>query len=494
MNRLGLTSAVDAGGGGHVFPKDYAGTDAVVEQGKMAVRIGYYLFPQTAGKEAEDFLEWTAGYQAGNNADPHLDHGFELEGAGEFLAHSAGDWENFLAPRPDLDERKAAGQDPEGDLHEVVTILVKNNWPLRQHATYGESIAHIMNVFERVKSEQGRFVPRWAIDHAETRTLVESTLTSAGYEVRTVIDGAEALQRLLVGEARMVVSDWEMPGLSGLDLCRKVRGQDLPNCIYFILVTGHNQPEERVARLRAGENDFIAKPFNPAELIERVRAGERILAVETRDVAIFAMAKLAESRDPETGAHLERVRSYGRVLAQDLSGVEKFRDRVAGEFIRLIYLTSPLPDIGKVGIPDYVLLNPGRLNDRELEIMKTHAALGAETLDAALRTFPGVEFLQMGRDIAATHHERWNGKGYPAGLRGENIPLCGRIVAVADVYDALTSRRVYKAAFSHDIAKAMILKDSGEHFDPDIVAAFLRCEQRFVEIRDRHAEPHAMAA
>jgi len=326
------------------------------------------------------------------------------------------------------------------------------------------------------------------------RTLVQTTLTSAGHEVLTASNGYEAFARITAGDARMVVSDWEMPGFSGPELCSKVRSEDLPNYIYFILVSGHDQPEERVAGLAAGADDFIAKPFNPAELIERVRAGERILAMETRDVAIFAMAKLAESRDPETGAHLERVRSYCRVLAQELSGVKKFSDQVDGEFIRLIYLTSPLHDIGKVGIPDCVLLNPGRLNDREFEIMKTHAMLGAETLDAALRTFPGVKFLQMGREIAATHHERWNGKGYPAGLSGENIPLCGRIVALADVYDALTSKRVYKNAFSHDIAKSTIIKDSGEHFDPDVVAAFLRVENRFLEIRDRHAEPLAIAA
>jgi len=168
MNRLGMTSAVDAGGGGHVFPKDYAGSQALVRKGEMAVRISYYLFPQTQGKEAADFQRWTAEYQAGRNEDQHLEHGFELEGGGEFLAHSAGDWENFLAARPDLDVRKAAGQDPDGHLREVVTILVKNQWPLRQHATYGESIRDILGVFENVKREQGRFVPRWAIDHAET--------------------------------------------------------------------------------------------------------------------------------------------------------------------------------------------------------------------------------------------------------------------------------------------------------------------------------------
>jgi predicted amidohydrolase YtcJ len=168
LNRLGMTSAVDAGGGGHAFPDDYTSSQAVAQKGDLSVRIGYYLFAQIAGKEAADFLRWTGEYRAGKNEAAHLEHGFELEGGGEFLAHSAGDWENFMAPRPDLGARKVAGQDPAGDLHEVATILVKNNWPLRQHATYGESIKVIMDVFEQVQREQGRFAPRWAIDHAET--------------------------------------------------------------------------------------------------------------------------------------------------------------------------------------------------------------------------------------------------------------------------------------------------------------------------------------
>lgn len=168
LNRLGMTSAVDAGGGGHAFPKDYAGSEALASKGRMPIRIGFYLFAQVAGKEAEDFRRWTTEYQVGKNLDQHLEHGFELEGAGEFLAHSAGDWENFMARRPDLDERKAGGMNWDTDLYEVVSILVKKDWPLRQHATYGESIKNIMDVFERVRREQGRFVPRWAIDHAET--------------------------------------------------------------------------------------------------------------------------------------------------------------------------------------------------------------------------------------------------------------------------------------------------------------------------------------
>jgi hypothetical protein len=163
-----MTSAIDAGGGGHAFPKEYASSQAVAGKGDMSVRITYYLFAQTQGKEADDFRSWTNSYEAGKNAAKGMEHGYELEGGGEFLAHAVGDWENFLADKPDLNARKAAGQDPAGDLHEVATILVKNNWPLRQHATYGESVRLIMDVFEKVQKEQGRFSPRWAIDHAET--------------------------------------------------------------------------------------------------------------------------------------------------------------------------------------------------------------------------------------------------------------------------------------------------------------------------------------
>lgn len=326
------------------------------------------------------------------------------------------------------------------------------------------------------------------------RALMQSTLSAAGYDVITAADGGAALELVCAGEARLVISDWEMPDLSGPELCRRVRAANLPHYTYFMLVTSHGSPDERVAGLAAGADDFVTKPFHPAELIERVKAGERLLSLETRDIAIFAMAKLAESRDPETGAHLERVQGYTRALAQHLAGMDKFTEIVDAEYIRLMYLTSPLHDIGKVGIPDSVLLKPDRLNDAEFAIMKTHTTIGAETLDAALRKFPNTRFLQMARDIAASHHERWDGSGYPEGLRGDTIPLCGRIMAVADVYDALTSKRVYKAAFSHEIAKAMIRKDSGSHFDPDIVQAFIHCEPQFIAIRTHYTGSPALAA
>jgi putative two-component system response regulator len=207
--------------------------------------------------------------------------------------------------------------------------------------------------------------------------------------------------------------------------------------------------------------------------------------METRDLAIFAMAKLAESRDTDTGAHLERIRCYSRVLARYLSQQPKFSDEVDADYVRMIYLTSPLHDIGKVGIPDSVLLKPARLSEREFGMMKEHTLIGASTLDAALQQHPEAEFLRMGRDIALTHHEHWDGSGYPQGLSGRNIPLCGRIVALADVYDALTSKRVYKDPFEHDVVRSIITAESGTHFDPDIVQAFLATEHEFLAIREK---------
>jgi len=325
-------------------------------------------------------------------------------------------------------------------------------------------------------------------DNRLALTVLKHALSEGGYEVETANDGLAALDIIRRGECRLVITDWEMPEMSGSELCRAIRSEGLESYVYVILLTSHDTPEQKVAGLSAGADDFVSKPFNSAELLARVGTGARVLSLETRDVTIFAMAKLAESRDPETGAHLERVRSYSMTLAQHLSGVEKFRNSIDREYIRLIYLTSPLHDIGKVGIPDSVLLKPGRLSDREFEIMKEHATIGAQTLDAAIRQFPGVKFLEMARDIVASHHERFDGTGYPAKLAGGKIPLCGRIVALADVYDALTSKRVYKDAFGHDIAKSIILKEVGSHFDPDVVDAFIQTEAKFLAILDRRDE------
>jgi putative two-component system response regulator len=324
--------------------------------------------------------------------------------------------------------------------------------------------------------------------------MLNMSLTQAGYEVISARDGRQALDILRGGTCRMVITDWEMPVMNGLDLCRAIRDEDLlPAYVYAIILTGHGNHEEVVEGLSAGADDFIAKPFNPAELAVRVRCGERILSLETRDVAIFAMAKLAESRDPETGAHLERVRTYSQTISLWLEKQHRAGYEVDASFVRMIYQTSPLHDIGKIGIPDSVLLKPGRLSDREFEIMKTHTTLGADTLNAALEQFPDAKFLLMARDIAQTHHERFDGSGYPDGLAGRNIPLAGRIVALADVYDALTSKRIYKNAFNHDVARSIINDESGSHFDPVMVEAFMATADEFTRIREVFAEVAAAA-
>ncbi len=322
--------------------------------------------------------------------------------------------------------------------------------------------------------------------------ILEHALTCEGHSVIRASHAQAALDVLEQETCRFVISDWDMPGMTGIELCQAIRSRDFGGYVYVILLTSHRGTADLVQGMSAGADDFITKPFHPAELSVRVRAGCRIVALETREVAIFALAKLAESRDPETGHHLERVRSYSRALAAQLARNPKYAGEIDSEFIRLIFLTSPLHDIGKVGIPDSVLLKPGRLSDDEFNIMKTHAAIGADTLDAALQRYPAARFLQVARDIAATHHERWDGTGYPAGLVGTQIPLCGRIVSLADVYDALTSKRTYKEAFAHHVARSIILEGSNTHFDPDVVDAFLQIEHEFLAIRQQFAaEPFA---
>ena len=325
-------------------------------------------------------------------------------------------------------------------------------------------------------------------DDAISRRTVEHTLRNAGYRVTMARDGEEALSLLKKHSHQLVVSDWHMPRMDGIELCRAIRKAELLRYVYFIMVTSRDRMTDTIAGFETGVDDYIAKPFNPSELQVRVNVGRRIVELETSQLTIFAMAKLAESRDPETGAHLERVRSYCRLLATQLQSHPKFRDTVDNEFLQLIYRTSPLHDIGKVAIPDAILLKPGKLTAAEFEVMKSHAVRGAETLDAALQEFPNARFLRMAKDIALTHHEKFDGSGYPSGLKGEQIPLCGRIVAVADVYDALTSQRVYKAAMCHEEARDIIVNGRGRHFDPDIVAAFLQSESRFFAIRSQFAD------
>jgi len=328
-------------------------------------------------------------------------------------------------------------------------------------------------------------------DEAIARRTVENALRQGGYCVFTANNGREALELLARHHIQLVVVDWEMPVMNGVEFCKAVRSGDAPHYVYVVMVTARNRPADTISGLAVGADDYVPKPFNPGELLMRVNTGQRIIGMESREMTIFALAKLAESRDPETGAHLDRVRSYCRVLALRLQQYAEFQEVVDDNFVRLLYETSPLHDIGKVAIPDSVLLKPGRLSEYEFATMKTHTIRGAETIESLLAEFPNAGFLQMARDVILSHHEKYDGSGYPHGLVGEDIPLCGRIVAVADVYDALTSKRVYKDAYSHDHARSIIVGDAGKHFDPMIVEAFVEVEDAFVRIRERFADSEA---
>jgi putative two-component system response regulator len=322
-------------------------------------------------------------------------------------------------------------------------------------------------------------------DDPDALEMLANALVYFDYEVSTARDGLEAQEMIRRGHFRLIVSDWEMPGMTGVELCRYVRQRASSQYTYFILLTLRTGRHNVIDGLRAGADEFLSKPFDPTELEMRLRVAERILSLESRDVVIFSLAKLAEARDTDTGAHLERIREYCLVLAQHLARLSKFQSVLDGDYIQLLYLTSPLHDIGKVGIPDSVLLKPGRLTPEEFEVMKQHVVIGGRTLEAAVQAHPRAKYLQVARDIALTHHEKFDGTGYPNQLHGEDIPLCGRIVALSDVYDALTTRRVYKPAYSHEVAKNIIVDGRGKHFDPDVVDAFLANEEQFLSIKDR---------
>lgn len=325
-------------------------------------------------------------------------------------------------------------------------------------------------------------------DELVSRRKMDLLVRSLGYETLVASDGVEGWEIWKSERPRMVITDWMMPRMDGLELCKKIRDAEASQYVYLIMVTSREDVNDLVMGMDAGADDFITKPFIKEELAVRIRAGERISSFETRDIVIFSMARLVESRDLETGHHLERIRHYSKTLAVAMSGSDSPPEEIDGLFLDNIFLTSPLHDIGKVGIPDHILLKPGRLDDAEFEVMKRHTEIGFDTLNEALQKYPKADYLRMSADIARSHHEKFDGSGYPDSLRGEEIPLAARIVALADVYDALVSKRKYKQAYTHDVAKAIIENERGRHFDPRVVDAFLICDREFAKILERFSE------
>ena len=320
-------------------------------------------------------------------------------------------------------------------------------------------------------------------DDPAQRMLLNMCLEMGDYAVIEANNGEEAFTILeKEPDIRLVVTDLDMPVMNGFDLISKVRESDL-RYRYLIVLTSSEEKESLVNALSLGADDYISKPVRPDEMRLRIEGGIRLLRLEIQEELILSMAKLAEYRSDETGYHLERVQFYTRTLARDLSNKHpqlKISTQQAEEFARV----SPLHDIGKVAIPDSILHKPDQLTTDEFELMKNHANIGGQLLKD-IYTKTGSPYLRVAYEAAMYHHERYNGKGYPEGLKGEEIPVVARIVALADMYDAMTSERCYKLPFSHEKAKTIILKERGEHLDPKMVDSFLAMEDESLAIRER---------
>ncbi|MEZ4599756.1 MAG: response regulator [Syntrophotaleaceae bacterium] len=339
-------------------------------------------------------------------------------------------------------------------------------------------------------------------DTPENLHLLTNLLRKAEFRVSAFPQGAMALRAAGQRPPDLILMDICMPGMDGYELCSRFKADTSLREIPIIFISALDDSIDKTRAFQAGGVDYITKPFQIEEVQARVnthlllrRAQQRLkdanlsleqqVADQLQEInrsqlaMIFALAKLSHMRDDDTGLHLERVQGLCRLLARALAKRPGFEDIISDDFITIIYHASPLHDVGKVGIADSILLKQDRLTAEEFAIMKTHTVLGAATLETVFAEYPGNAFLRVGIDIAKYHHERWDGSGYPCGLKGEDIPLSARIMALVDVYEALRARRPYKEPLPHTEAKRIILESCGTSFDPEVVEAFCTVDQEF---------------
>ena len=333
------------------------------------------------------------------------------------------------------------------------------------------------------------------------------------YRTKIAVNGERAL-KIAAGSDQpdLILLDIMMPGMSGYDVCRALKADPSTANIPVIFVTAMSEVADEQLGLALGAVDYITKPISAPLVLARIKTQlgmkrmqdflrdqnhyleseveRRVQEVAAlQDVTIHAMASLAETRDSETGNHIRRTSHYLKALAEQVRHLPRFRDFLTDKTIELLFKTAPLHDIGKVGIPDHILLKPGRFEPHEMDIMKTHTTLGRDAILAAERELGiEVDFLKYAKEIAYSHHEKWDGTGYPQGLAGEQIPISARLMALADVYDALISCRIYKDGMRHEDAVKIIAEGRGTHFDADIVDAFLRIQDQFQAISSRYAD------
>jgi putative two-component system response regulator len=349
-------------------------------------------------------------------------------------------------------------------------------------------------------------------DTPDNLTLMSGLLKSL-YKIKVANSGEKALS-MVMAEAKpdLILLDIMMPGMSGYDVIRALKASPDTSAIPVIFLTAMGAGEDEITGLALGAADYITKPISPPIVMARVKTQlenkaaadflrnhngfleaevnkrtQELMAVQ--DVTIMVMASLAETRDSDTGNHIRRTQFYVKTLAEELRAHPRFAAVLNEHTIGMLFKSAPLHDIGKVGIPDRILLKPGKLTPEEFEIMKTHTTLGRDAIEAAEKQLGiDVEFLKMAKDIAYYHQEKWDGSGYPTGAHGDAIPVSARLMAVADVYDALISRRVYKDGMPHEKAVSIIFEGKGQHFDPDMVDAFVRVQDTFREIARRYAD------
>ncbi len=335
--------------------------------------------------------------------------------------------------------------------------------------------------------------------------LMKAILTAWGYRVAVASDGRQAIAQTRELLPDVVLLDVMLPDIDGFDVAARIKADPALTGIPVVMVTALTSREDRVKALEAGADDFLSKPVDRAELQARVRSLVQVrayhrhmqdyqaqleaeVARKTRELqetieklrasyldTIHRLSRAAEYRDQETYQHIVRMGYLSAAIARKLG--------FPNDDVDTMLCAAPMHDVGKIGIPDHILLKPGKLSERERKIMEQHTIIGGRILEKPLN-----QYTEWGRIIALSHHERWDGKGYPAGLKGEKIPLIGRIVAVADVFDALTSKRPYKEPFSLDRSMDIMARSRGTHFDPNVLDAFLEIEDEIVEIKNRFSD------
>ena len=351
------------------------------------------------------------------------------------------------------------------------------------------------------------------VDDTPDNLIMMSNLLKNDYKVKIANSGEKAL-RIASSESPpdLILLDIMMPGMDGYEVCSSLKHEPNTMNIPVIFLTAKSEVEDEKKGLELGAVDYITKPISPPIVLARVKNHLALKAMDAflrdqndflelevakrtqeviaiQDVTILAMASLAETRDSDTGNHIRRTQFYVKALAEKLRDHPRFSWFLTDTNISMLFKSAPLHDIGKVGIPDRILLKPGRFESGEFEIMKTHTTLGRDAIVHAETALGiNVDFLTFAKSIALSHQEKWNGSGYPEGLSGDDIPIAARLMAVADVYDALISRRVYKDSMPHEKAVQIMIAGKGSHFDPDMLDAFLDIQDEFRSIAQRFTD------